>query len=78
MPTGCPADSGRVHRALSIPLSEGNYETGTYGASWMLLSHDKEILKIKEITEAAAPKPDDIKEFPLWTDNYSNLFKYLK
>ncbi len=58
--------------------SEGNYETGSYGASWMLLSHDKEVLKIKEITKAAAPKPDDTKKFPLWTDNYSNLFKYLK
>jgi spermidine synthase len=50
--------------------------TSIMDSDWILLSYSPAILTTREIASAARPltKPDD---FPLWTDQYSNLFSVL-
>ncbi|HWQ53272.1 MAG TPA: fused MFS/spermidine synthase [Bryobacteraceae bacterium] len=57
--------------------TEDNDATGTFGATWVLISARQEFFAkpaIKAVAEEAEPK----KGLRLWTDDYSNLFQILK
>lgn len=58
--------------------SKGNDSEGIFSASWVLLTYDKNILKNEEIAKSSSPMPENLSDFSLWTDDYSNLFRYLR
>jgi len=68
------------HLGLECVLmeSKGKRKVGCFSASWMLLTNNREILDVNEITRDAEFDPGDLRKFSLWTDDYSNLFEYLK
>ncbi len=51
---------------------------------WMLLARDKQVLDgvlvgfPDRIKRRAKRRPEDLDKYSLWTDNYTNRFKYLK
>lgn len=49
-----------------------------YRSIWMLLTDDAGFLEQPEIAAHATPRPPDLRRVPLWTDDYSNLFRILK
>ncbi len=51
--------------------------TAVLESDWVLLSYSRAILETPEIAAAARPLKD-AKNFPLWTDQYSDLFSVLK
>lgn len=57
-------------------INSGGVEDGTSPALWALLSYDKSLLTTKALNEAKINR--EIKEIPLWTDDYSNIFQLLK
>lgn len=69
------ADHFGLHAALIE--SQGDEERA-YHATWMLLTDDPAFLQQPEIASRATPRPDDLRRVPLWTDDYSNLFRILK
>lgn len=50
----------------------------TYSSTWMLLSRDPSRLESPSILRAASPAPPFVKAMPLWTDDYSSLFRILR
>jgi len=70
------ADEIGLHCAqIDSPEDDKN---DAYAATWMLLSSDATVLEAEPIVNAATPRDDGTKPYPLWTDNYSNLFKALE
>src|SRR6185369_3558236 len=62
-----------------IDYDEFQEEWWEYSSSWMLLTHNKEFLKISSIHSAAGSlqKAKNVK-LPLWTDDFTSLFQILK
>ena len=58
--------------------SRGNDDEGIFSASWVLLTYDKDIFKNEKISEFAKTMPENLSKYSLWTDDYSNLFMYLR
>ena len=53
-------------------------ENGGYRSDWVLLTHDEGLFDLDEFAERAKAKPEDLDRYSLWTDDYSNLFEYLR
>ena len=53
-------------------------EEGTYPAWWMLMTQDERKLRINEIRRLARHRRENIDKYRLWTDDYTNLFQYLR
>ena len=68
------------HLGLECVLikTEGKRSLGWFSSSWMLLTKNREILDVNEITKDAESSSGDLQKYSLWTDDYSNLFEYLK
>jgi len=49
-----------------------------YAASWMILSRNKEFMDQSVIRQAAMPAVLKSVDVPLWTDDYSSMFKILQ
>ncbi len=63
--------------ACTMINSEGDSEA-VWGARWILLTHDKNLLKLKNIAAVASGREESHKPIRLWTDDYSNLLRILK
>ncbi len=59
---------------------EDNGEGGwwLYASSWMILSKNHEFMDRGAIRWAAAPLPEKRVDVPLWTDDYTSMFKILQ
>ncbi len=58
--------------------SRGDFQRGVLLAKWMLMTNNKRFLADQEVSKAAQSfgrRPGG--EFPLWTDQYNNLFQIL-
>ena len=50
-----------------------------FDADWLLLARDPAALDAKLIREAMTPTPQGaVRDVPLWTDDYSDLFRILR
>ncbi len=49
-----------------------------FGSDWVLISPTPEVLETPIFRAAGADHPDLAATAPLWTDDYSNLFKIMK
>jgi len=56
---------------------DGNDEWWIYDTTWMLVARDPAVLD-RAVIAKAAMKPYNRLEVPLWTDDYTSLFKILK
>ena len=67
--------------ALRLPATvvdtEGGDDEAVWGATWVLLSRDRAALAVPGIADAASALSSSVR-VPLWTDDYSNLFRVLK
>ena len=49
-----------------------------YASTWMLATNNREFLDLEVIKTRSSPREGFSNEFPLWTDDYSNLFQILR
>ncbi len=49
-----------------------------YAASWMILSKNQEFMNREELRRVANPPLPPRSDIPLWTDDYSSMFRILK
>jgi hypothetical protein len=49
-----------------------------YASSWMILSKNQEFMSRDALRYAASPPANDRKDVPLWTDDYSSMFRVLQ
>ena len=49
-----------------------------YGSSWMVLSKNQEFMNRDLLRVAASPPVAARRDIPLWTDDYTSMFKILK
>jgi hypothetical protein len=56
--------------------TESDWDLAQYGADWMLLTRNAELLE--SLRPSAAADPPDRKSGPLWTDDYSSLYEILQ
>jgi hypothetical protein len=71
----------RLADALSLPavlVEDQGDGIQSYDSVWMLLSRDADFLASPAIVGRAAPRPAVPAGLRVWTDDYSNLFQYLK
>ncbi|MBL9203174.1 MAG: fused MFS/spermidine synthase [Opitutaceae bacterium] len=70
----------RSHTIASEDGDMGEAEEGAwwlYGATWMVLSKNLEFMNNRELTSAASP-PASANTIPLWTDDYTSMFRILQ
>jgi hypothetical protein len=49
-----------------------------YANTWMILSRNEEFMNRSALLRAATPAASEIQDVPLWTDDYSSMFKILQ
>ena len=49
-----------------------------YSSTWMLLTHDKDLLSRPEIHNVASKHKEHVRQIPLWTDDFASLFQVLE
>ncbi len=49
-----------------------------YSSSWMILSRNKEFMNRTGLTTFASPPVPPRADIPLWTDDYTSMFKILQ
>ena len=49
----------------------------SFSASWVLLTNNQDFLQNPNILNFSKPRPVDMPDLRLWTDDYSNLFQIL-
>lgn len=64
-------------KAAVVVESEDEEDDGVYGATWILVTGDRSRFERTALKEAGKPLPE-AGNLPLWTDDYSNLFRILK
>jgi hypothetical protein len=70
----------RVHTIASEDGDMGESEEGAwwlYGATWMVLSRNNEFMNHPELVRAAGPE-SGANNIPLWTDDYTSMFRILQ
>jgi hypothetical protein len=45
---------------------------------WVLLSESRDVLDDDDVWEATVPPPEGPVQWPLWTDDYSNLWQVVR
>jgi len=56
---------------------DGNDDWWIYDTTWMLVARDPAVLD-RAVIAKGAMKPYNRQEVPLWTDDYTSLFKILR
>ena len=67
----------RLGRSCVLIDTEDGEGDGTFGSTWVLVTSNQRFLEdpdVKAESKEVPPRPD----LPLWTDDYSNLFRILK
>jgi len=64
------------YSAVLVDTEDGE-DDGTFGATWVLVTRNRAFLDTPEVAMAASEAPLRA-DLPLWTDDYSNLFRILK
>jgi hypothetical protein len=70
----------RAHAIASEDGDSGDTEGGAwwlYGATWMVLSRNEAFMNNRELTYASLP-PAPANTIPLWTDDYTSMFRILQ
>ncbi|MDP3072968.1 MAG: fused MFS/spermidine synthase [Opitutaceae bacterium] len=70
----------RAHTIASEDGDSGDGEEGAwwlYGATWMVLSRNEAFMAHRELTTVALP-PAPANTIPLWTDDYTSMFRILQ
>ena len=70
----------RVHTIASEDGDMDDGEDGAwwiYGATWMVLSRNEEFMNNGALKRAASP-PLPANDIPLWTDDYTSMFRILQ
>ena len=49
-----------------------------YASTWMILSRNQEFMNRSALRNAASPDTSGIRDIPLWTDDYSSMFRILQ
>ncbi|MBI4623233.1 MAG: fused MFS/spermidine synthase, partial [Verrucomicrobia bacterium] len=57
---------------------EGDAGWWLYGASWMVLSRNTAFMERSAVRYAASPPSPDGADIPLWTDDYTSMFRILQ
>lgn len=73
---------GRIARelgkaSLHVETDEDNEATNCFGTTWVLLANSAEVFK-QDSFQGAGHEVEVSKTAPLWTDNYSSLFRILR
>jgi hypothetical protein len=71
------------YQAYNIDSEDGGMEEEDggwwfYAASWMVLSKNQEFMQRELLRSAASPPAPPRDDIPLWTDDYTSMFKILK
>ena len=71
------AASFRLHSALTTFVAE-DFSAGAMSSEWMLVTREKNFLEQDAIRRATGPPTENLQRAPLWTDDYTSLFRILK
>lgn len=69
------ADDFQLESLLIESAGDG---AARFASTWMLLSPDEGLSSVREIASRSSPRPESYRPPRLWTDDYSNLFRFLK
>jgi hypothetical protein len=56
----------------------GSGDGTSWGSLWILLTRDPGFLSTPAVADDGAPREDQNRTFPLWTDDHSSLLPLLK
>jgi len=65
-------------RPLPVPFRLQDFSLGIMTSHWILLTRDKELFEKEAIRRAGGPPTEHLERVPLWTDDYTSLFKILQ
>jgi spermidine synthase len=57
---------------------ESKGDADRYASTWMLVTRNSDFLGLEAVRKVLSPVEGNRGDFPLWTDDYSNLFQILK
>ena len=66
------------YQVANISYDENDDEWWEYSCTWILLTHNKDILNSQSIREATSAVSTNSVKIPLWTDDFASLFQILK
>jgi hypothetical protein len=66
------------YQVANISYDENDDEWWEYSCTWILLTHNKDILNSPSISEATSAVSTNSVKIPLWTDDFASLFQILK
>jgi hypothetical protein len=66
------------YKMAIIDFDENDEEWWEYSSTWILLSHDQNVLQQPAIRDATKKSRSSKRKVPLWTDDFTSLFQILK
>jgi len=68
----------RFGLGAAVVVSEDDDEAGLLGATWVLVTANREFLEYEAVRQAAQPANENTSARIVWTDDYSDLFRIVK
>ncbi|MCX5654138.1 MAG: fused MFS/spermidine synthase, partial [Planctomycetota bacterium] len=68
----------RFGLGAAVVVTEDDDETGLLGATWVLVTANREFLEYEAVQQAAQPASENTSARIVWTDDYSDLFRIVK
>jgi hypothetical protein len=66
------------YRAVVIDYDETDEEWWLYSSTWVLLSHNNDLIDSPAICAASSGFSKNLPQIPLWTDDFASVFQILK
>ncbi len=66
------------YQMILVDYDETEDEWWLYPSTWALLTHDETLLTLPELSFGARSAPSNAPKVPLWTDDFTSLYRILK